>query len=113
MEEQSVPLVDWNVSINEEEDEDMSIKNDSFEEQANMSIRKSLQSESDEEEDTSSTELLAQLKKSVFCFLFKVQNRFGHDSEQYKKAINAFIKQCDKLSDGNDKRNLLPKTLTV
>ena len=113
LEEQSVPLVDWNVSINEEEDEDMSIKNDSFEEQANMSIRKSLQSESDEEEDTSSTELLAQLKKSVFCFLFKVQNRFGHDSEQYKKAINAFIKQCDKLSDGNDKRNLLPKTLTV
>ena len=73
-----------------------------LEEQENMSIRKSSQSESDEEEDTSSTELLAQLKKSVFCFLFKVQNRFGHDSEQYKKAINAFIKQCDKLSDGND-----------
>ena len=44
LEEQSVPLVDWNDtlidSINEEADEDMSVENDSFEEQENMSIRK-------------------------------------------------------------------------
>ena len=36
LEEQSVPLVDWNDtfidSINEEEDEDMCVENDSFEE---------------------------------------------------------------------------------
>ena len=49
-------------------------------------------------------ELMASLKKSMFCFIYTIQNRFGNEREQFRKAICAFIKQCDKLSESNDAR---------
>ena len=41
---------------------------------------------------------LSALQKSVFNLLYKVESRFDHDSVTYKKEINTFVKQTDKIN---------------
>ena len=38
----------------------------------------------------------------MFNLLYKVESRFEHDSVTYKKAINTFVKQTDKINEKND-----------
>ena len=38
------------------------------------------------------------LKKSIFNLIYKIEDRFEKDRGNYEKAINAFIKQADKIS---------------
>ena len=38
------------------------------------------------------------LKKSIFNLIYKIEVRFEKDRGNYEKAINAFIKQADKIS---------------
>ena len=45
---------------------------------------------------------LSALQKSVFNLLYKVESRFEHDYVTYKKAINTFVKQTEKINGKND-----------
>ena len=47
-------------------------------------------------------ESLSSLRKSTFNLLCKVEQRFEKDSETYRKAIAAFVKQAEKVSAGSD-----------
>ena len=107
VEEDEIPLVDWNEETTEdsEEEEDMSVENGLSIKETNMSISSSSKSESDEnDKDDSDLLLLGSLKKSIFCLIYKIENRFGQEKLQFRKAISAFIKQCSLLSESNDAR---------
>ena len=96
VEEDEMPLVDWNEETIEdsEEEEDMSVEDGLSIKETNMSISSSSKSESDEnEKDDSDLLLLGSLKKSIFCLIYKIENRFGQEKVQFRKAISEFIKQ--------------------
>ena len=99
--------MDWNEETIEdsEEEEDMSVEDGLSIKETNMSISSSSKSESDEnEKDDSDLLLLGSLKKSIFCLIYKIENRFGQEKLQFRKAISAFIKQCNLLSESHDAR---------
>ena len=52
--------------------------------------------ESDEEDVNDNT--LANFKKKHINLIYKIEDRFEKDKGNYEKAINAFIKQADKIS---------------
>ena len=84
-EEEEVPLVDWSDNVfDEDEAEHMSVEQNLDEEPNNMSISTtSSKPESDEQEDPNTdSEFLASMKKSMFCFIYTIQNIIGNEREQ-------------------------------
>ena len=63
----------------------------------NMDIDMSSQGDS-EDNEKENTRSLSIIKKSIFNLVFKVQERFESDKNNYENAINSFTKQADKLS---------------
>ena len=106
LEEEDIPQVDWNDNLvsneNENETEQMSVESNTSSEQVEMNMSDSKSESESQSDDESNEEIITRLKKSLFCFIYKIQNRIDKDKQQYTKAVDAFIKQCDKISDTND-----------
>ena len=100
-EEASLALVDWNnqddsQSISgEEEASDLTDENMDIDDGVSDD-EESYNDESDEEDVNDNT--LANFKRSIFNLIYKIEDRFEKDRGNYEKAINAFIKQADKIS---------------
>jgi hypothetical protein len=98
-EEASLPLVDWNnqdesqSSSGEEEASDLADDNMDIDD-GRSDDEESNDDESDEEDENT----LSNFKKSIFNLIYKIESRFDKDRGNYEKAINAFIKQSEKLS---------------